>query len=113
MLDTSQSYPLLRRGSTENESEKHQPLEKQQRSPPRWKDILFVISGLMNVAALFSIISYLSFSSPSTHGCTATTTEYPQTSYSKPEPAVTLKGEKVRGKRDGLRAREKHKGRRY
>lgn len=114
MLDTSQSYLLLRRGSSDDEFEKPPFLEKQQWSPPKWKDILFTISGLTNVAALFSILSYLFFfpSSPSAHGCpatpkcTAATTAYPQTSYSKPEPAVTMKGLKVGG-----RGRRKEGGR--
>lgn len=106
MLDTSQSYLLLRRGSSDDEFEKPPPLEKQQRSPAKWKDILFVISGVTNVAALFSILSYLFFfsSSPSTHRCPATTTAYPQTSYSKPEPAATMKRGKM-GK--GRRGRKK------
>lgn len=107
MLDTSQSNLLLRRGSSDDEFEKPPPLEKQQRSPPKWKDILFIISGVMNVV---SILSYLFFfsSSPSAHGCpatpkcAATTTAYPQTSYSKPEPAVTMKGVKVVGGRGGV-----------
>lgn len=88
MLDTSQSYLPLRRGSTDDDFEQPPPPEIQQRSRPKWKDILFVISGVTNVAALFLIFSYLS-SSPSARGypattkCSAATTAYPQTSYSK------------------------------
>lgn len=82
MLDTSQSYLPLRRGSSDDDFEQPPTLEKQQRSPPKWKDILLVLSGVTNVAALFLILSYLFFSSsPSTRDCPAT--EYPQTSYSK------------------------------
>lgn len=98
MLDTSQSYLPLRRGSSdEDDFEQSPPLDKQpQHSPPmRWKDILLIISGVTNLAALCLILSYLfffsSFSSsspaaddyPASTKCSAATTAYPQTSYSK------------------------------
>lgn len=90
MLDTSQSYLPLRRGSSDDDFEQPQTLEQHQPSIPKWKDILLIISGVTNVAALLLILSYLFFSSspsaldcPATPNCSAATTAYPQTSYSK------------------------------
>lgn len=96
MLDTSQSYLPLRRGSSEDGFEQSPPFleKKQQRSPPtRWKEVLLIISGVTNIAALCIILSYLFFSTsppagdcPATTKCSAATTAYPQTSYSKQKP---------------------------
>lgn len=89
MLDTSQSYLPLRRGSSDDEFEESPPLDKQQRSPPRWRNIFLIISGVTNIASLCLLLSYLFLSlppavdCPATSKCSAATTEHLQTSYSK------------------------------
>lgn len=112
MLDTSQSYLPLRRGSSDDDFEQSPPLvEEQQYSPPRWRDILLIISGVTNIAALCLILSYLFFPSsstsppavdlPASKKCSAATTAYPQTSYSKQNlPSVTW-GEEGRWREGG------------
>lgn len=103
MLDTSQSYLPLRRGSSDDDFEEKSPaLEKQQPPPPtKWGEIPFIVSVGTNIATLSVLLPYLffyfffpSFSAPppdaagacpATTECSAATTAYPQTSYSKPK----------------------------